>query len=59
MWDKSLVEEQVVEFKPYKIGWILFLQRPVFAGENTRESGAKNSFFKHGPYLNIIEFIVL
>ena len=53
MWDKSLVEKQVVDFKPYRIGWIRFLQWSVFAGENARESGAKNSLFKHGPHLNI------
>ena len=54
MWDKSLVEDQVVEFKPYRIDWILFLHQSVFAGENATESGAKNSLFKHGPYLNIM-----
>ena len=39
LWDKSLVEEQVVEFKPHRIGWIRFLQRSVFAGETARGGG--------------------
>ena len=32
----------------------------MFAGKKkARESGAKSSLFKHGPHLNIIEYIVV
>ena len=43
--DKSLLEEQIVEFKPTcnRIGSIRFLQRAVFAGESNGERCEKQS----------------